>query len=67
MPEGDTIFRAARNLHKALAGEVVESSDTVLPKLARVDYDSRLAGRSVEKVEAQGKWMKIYSPAILIR
>jgi len=66
MPEGDTIFRAARALHKALAGEVVKSFGTVLPRLARVDYDSGLAGRVIEKVEAQGKWMKMYFSGDLI-
>ena len=31
--------------------------DTVLPKLARVDEDTPVAGRTVEKVESQGKWL----------
>jgi endonuclease-8 len=57
MPEGDTIFRAARTLNRALAGQVVTGFETQLPKLARVHYDSRITGRTVEKVEAQGKWM----------
>jgi endonuclease-8 len=66
MPEGDTIFRAAQALHHALAGQEVKSFETVLPKLARVDYDSGLRGRNVEKVEAQGKWMMIYFSGDLI-
>ncbi|HEY2120674.1 MAG TPA: DNA-formamidopyrimidine glycosylase family protein [Candidatus Acidoferrum sp.] len=66
MPEGDTIFRAARALHHALAGQEVKSFETVLPKLARVDYDSGLKGRTVEKVEAQGKWTMIYFSGDLI-
>ena len=40
MPEGDTIFRAARTLNRALAGQVVTGFETQLPKLARVDFDS---------------------------
>jgi endonuclease-8 len=66
MPEGDTIFRAARVLNRALAGDVVKSFDTVLPKLARVDHDSGLVGRTIEKVEARGKWMNIYFSGDLI-
>ena len=40
MPEGDTIFRTARTLHRALAGQTVTRFETVLPKLARIDYDT---------------------------
>ena len=35
MPEGDTIFRTARTLERALGGQVVTRFETVLPKLAR--------------------------------
>jgi endonuclease-8 len=57
MPEGDTIFRAARTLHRALAGQVITEFESVLPKLTRVDFDSGVGGRTIEKVEAQGKWL----------
>lgn len=56
MPEGDTIYRAAAALHKALAGRVVTAFETGLAALARVDDDAPLAGRVVEAVEARGKW-----------
>jgi endonuclease-8 len=59
MPEGDTIFRAARTLNLALAGKTVTRFETQLPKLARVDDDTPIAGRTIESVEAQGKWMHI--------
>ncbi len=55
MPEGDTIHRAARTLHAALAGRVVTRFETVFPQLARVDHDAPLAGRTVERVSAAGK------------
>ena len=55
MPEGDTIFRAARTLHQALAGKIVTRFETVLPKLARVDDQTPLAGRRIERVESAGK------------
>src|SRR5262249_50020063 len=35
-------------------------------KLARVDYDTPLAGRTVESVEAVGKWMRMYFSGDLI-
>lgn len=55
MPEGDTIYRAARTLHAALAGQVVTRFETVFPQLARVDHDAPLAGRTVERVVSEGK------------
>ncbi|ABF39385.1 DNA-(apurinic or apyrimidinic site) lyase [Candidatus Koribacter versatilis Ellin345] len=66
MPEGDTIFRAARTLQRALAGKVVTRFETVLPKLARVDEDAPLAGRTVVDVEARGKWMLMHFSGDLI-
>jgi endonuclease VIII len=55
MPEGDTIYRAARTLHRALSGHVVERFETVLPALARVHDDHPITGRTVERVTAAGK------------
>jgi endonuclease-8 len=59
MPEGDTIWRAARTLNTALAGKIVTGFETVLPKLARVDEDTPLIGRVIESVTASGKWMEM--------
>ena len=55
MPEGDTIFRTARTLHRALAGRSVTRFESVYPKLTRIDHDSPLAGRTVLSVTARGK------------
>jgi endonuclease VIII len=66
MPEGDTIFRAARTLNRALAGQVVTKFETQLPQLSRIDYDTPLAGRTVESVDAAGKWMRMYFSGDLI-
>jgi endonuclease-8 len=60
MPEGDTIYRAARALQKALGGRVVTGFETALAKLASVNDDASLVGRTVEKVEARGKWCLMY-------
>jgi endonuclease-8 len=56
MPEGDTIFRAARAMNRALAGKKVTCFESVLPKLTRVDEDTPLAGRTIESVTSSGKW-----------
>ena len=66
MPEGDTIFRAARTLHRALAGQVVTKFETQLVKLARVDVDTPLLGRTIESVVARGKWMSMYFSGNLV-
>jgi endonuclease VIII len=66
VPEGDTIYRAARTLQRAIGGQVVTRFETVLPKLARVDFDSGVVGRVVEQVEARGKWMLMYFSGDLI-
>ncbi len=66
MPEGDMIFRTARTLHRALAGQTVTGFESVLPKLTRMDFDSAVTGRTVEKVEAQGKWLLMHFSGDLI-
>jgi endonuclease VIII len=66
MPEGDTIYRAARALQKAIGGKVVTGFETGLAKLARVNDDAPLVGRTVEKVESRGKWCLIFFSGDLI-
>lgn len=64
MPEGDSIFRAARALHRALAGATVTHFESVFPRLNRVDEDRPLAGRTIDRVEARGKHLLIwFSPS----
>ena len=60
MPEGDTIFRTARTLSRALTGQVVTGFESVLPRLERVEVDTPVTGRTIEKVQAHGKWQTIY-------
>jgi endonuclease VIII len=62
MPEGDTIFRAAATLNRALAGQIVTNFETQLAQLSDVD----VAGRRIEKVDAAGKWMRMYFSGDLI-
>lgn len=59
MPEGDTIFRAARTLHRALAGKIVTRFESVFPALTRVHEDTPITGRTVELVTARGKHLLI--------
>jgi endonuclease VIII len=66
MPEGDTIYRAARTLHRALANQTVTAFESVLPKLERVEIDTPITNRTIEKVEAQGKWLLIHFSGDLI-
>jgi endonuclease-8 len=66
MPEGDTIYRAARALQRAIGGKVVTGFETGLATLARVNDDSPLVGRVVEKVESRGKWCLIFFSGDLI-
>ena len=66
MPEGDTIYRTARTLHKALAGKAVSGFETGVAKLASVDDETPVVGRTVERVEARGKWCLIVFSGDLI-
>ncbi len=59
MPEGDTIFRTARSLGRALVGKPVTAFRSTFPLLTRVNDDTPLAGQTVESVEARGKWLLI--------
>ncbi len=51
MPEGDTVWLAARSMNAALGGQALLRSDFRVPALAEVD----LAGRTVLEVVARGK------------
>jgi endonuclease VIII len=60
VPEGDTIYRAARALGHVLEGKVVRRFETALAPLASVDDGTPVEGRTVEKVESRGKWLLIH-------
>ena len=66
MPEGDTIFRAARTLNTALAGQRVERFESVFAHLTRVDSDAPIAGRVMERVEARGKHLLMWFSGNLV-
>jgi endonuclease VIII len=66
VPEGDSIFRAARTLQRALAGRTVTRFESVFPRLTRVDDNAPLRGRTVERVEARGKHLLIWFSGDLV-
>ena len=58
MPEGDTVWRTARHLDKALAGRELTRTDFRVPAYATVD----LSGASVDEVVSRGKHLLIRTP-----
>ena len=60
MPEGDTIFRTARALGRALAGKPVTNFRSTFPLLTRFDDETPVAGQTVDTVESRGKWLLIH-------
>src|SRR3954469_3118682 len=66
MPEGETIFRAARALHRALAGHVVTAFESQLPALNRAHDDAPLTGRTIERVAAAGKHLLMHFSGDLV-
>src|SRR5579884_170781 len=60
MPEGDTIFRSARALQRALAGKTITAFRSSNPLLTRFHEDTPLTGQTVEQVESRGKWLLMH-------
>jgi endonuclease-8 len=60
MPEGDTLVRVARTLHRALSGQVVRRFDAAYTPLLRIDEEAPIRGRTVLRVEARGKWCLLW-------
>ena len=60
MPEGDTIFRTARALRRALQDKPVTVFRSTYPMLTRFNDDTPLAGQVVQTVDSRGKWLLIH-------
>ncbi|HVC46573.1 MAG TPA: DNA-formamidopyrimidine glycosylase family protein [Terracidiphilus sp.] len=60
MPEGDTLFRTARALGRALSGKPITGFRSTFPRLARYHDDTPLTGQLVREVESRGKWLLIH-------
>ncbi|MGH3647833.1 MAG: Fpg/Nei family DNA glycosylase [Micromonosporaceae bacterium] len=59
MPEGDTVWRYAQQLHQALAGATLTGSDFRVPRLATTD----LTGWTVTEVVSRGKHLLLRTAA----
>ena len=60
MPEGDTIFRTARALNRALTGQPIAYFDSSLAQLTQANDQTAFAGQIITKVESRGKWLLIH-------
>ncbi|MCX7523126.1 Fpg/Nei family DNA glycosylase [Microbacterium sp. STN6] len=63
MPEGDTVYQAARRLDSALRGEVVTRSDFRVPTFATVD----LCGETMHEVVSRGKHVLMHIGEYTVR
>jgi endonuclease VIII len=59
MPEGDTIYGAARRIRAALVGKEIVSIETPHPRFERDRWPERLRGRTVRAVDSKGKHLFI--------
>ena len=59
MPEGDTIYGAARRIRAALVGQEIASIETPHRRFARDRWPERLGGRAVRAVDSRGKHLFI--------
>ena len=60
MPEGDTIFRSARSMGRALVGKPITGFRSTYPLLTRFHDDTPITGQTVDRVESRGKWLLIH-------
>jgi endonuclease-8 len=60
MPEGDTIFRSARALSRALAGKTVTHFHSELARLSVAAENAGLVGQELCEVKAQGKHLLMH-------
>jgi endonuclease VIII len=68
MPEGDTIFRAARSMHRVLAGHAVTRFETAYAHLDRVNVDTPIVGRTIEQIKSAGKHhLIVFSGDLILR
>src|SRR5579859_1427600 len=63
MPEGDTIFRTARALGRALVGKSVTRFESAYAQLNAADDQESFEGQTITHVEARGKWLLIHFSA----
>lgn len=68
MPEGDTIFRSARTLQRALQGSEIRRFRAELADIAGIERHTAIVGRSFERIEARGKHLLMHlSQGLVLR
>ncbi len=60
MPEGDTIFRTARTLSRALVGKPVIRFHSEYAQLTSANDEHPFSGQIITKIEARGKYLLIH-------
>ena len=60
MPEGDTIYRTARAMGRALIGKPITAFRSNYPLLTRFHDDTPITGQTVDNIESRGKWLLIH-------
>ena len=60
MPEGDTIFRTARTLSRALLNKPITRFETAYAQLASANDEIPFVGQTIQHIEARGKWLLIH-------
>jgi endonuclease VIII len=57
MPEGDTIFRTARALSRAMLQKPITRFETTNAQLTAANDQAPFAGQTITHIEARGKWL----------
>jgi endonuclease VIII len=60
VPEGDTIYRTARALGRALAAQPITRFTTEYAQIARANDEQSFIGQTIDSIEARGKWLLMY-------
>jgi endonuclease VIII len=60
MPEGDTIFRTARTLNRALLNKPITRFETAYAQIASANDETPFVGQTIQHIEARGKWLLIH-------
>ena len=60
MPEGDTIFRTARALTRALTGKPITRFESAYAQLTQANDQKPFIGQTITQIEARGKWLLIH-------
>jgi endonuclease-8 len=60
MPEGDTIYRTARALSRALLHKPITRFETANAQLTAANDEVQFTGQTITHIEARGKWLLIH-------